>query len=86
MDKSKDSTFVRRHVSQLKVISRLLEHELDAGQGGKDLVLDRELGESILDTLEIFIEDIDGGTSAVARRDAAETRAPAEKPAVTRLN
>ena len=56
MDKQKD---VRRHASQLKVLARLLEHELDASQG-KDLVLDRELSENILDTIEIFIEDIDG--------------------------
>ena len=80
MESKKDSTFVRRHVSQLKVLARLFEHEMDAAQGGKDIVIDRELGENILDTLEIFIEDVDGG----AREK--RTQQQAEKAPVTRLN
>ncbi len=82
MESKKDSNFVRRHVSQLKVLARLLEHELDNGQGNKDVVLDRELGESILDTLEIFIEDVDGARE----RGGKEAKQSGEKPAVTRLN
>lgn len=83
MDTKKDSTFVRRHVSQLKVLARLIEHELDAGQG-KDIVLDRDLGESMLDTLEIFIEDLDVGASEPRERGSRQQQP--EKAAVTRLN
>ncbi|MCA8941279.1 MAG: hypothetical protein KDB80_01860 [Planctomycetes bacterium] len=79
MDKQKD---VRRHASQLKVLARLLEHELDASQG-KDLVLDRELSENILDTIEIFIEDIDGGSG---RERPSKERAQPKEASVTRLN
>lgn len=71
--------FVQRHVSQLKVLSRLLEHELDTVKG-QDLTIDREMAESMLDTLEIFIEDVTGSTKK-ERRAAAP-----EKPSVTRLN
>jgi hypothetical protein len=82
MDTKKDTTFVRRHTSQLKVLARLIEHELDGGQG-KDIVLDRELAENILDTLEIFIEDVDGSTRERGPKDG---RQQPEKAAVTRLN
>jgi hypothetical protein len=82
--KDQNAAFMRRHVSQLKVLARLLEHELDAAKGSQDMSLDRELGESILDTLEIFIEDVDGGAEAPAReRIQANT---VEKATVTRLN
>ena len=85
MDKQTDAgtgTFVQRHVSQLKVLARLVEHELDAAKGGAEVAIDRELVESMLDTLEIFIEDVDGDRSG----RAAAAAKPAEKPAVTRLN
>ncbi|MCC6782003.1 MAG: hypothetical protein IT457_04095 [Planctomycetes bacterium] len=84
MDKSDTGTnkFVHRHLSQLKVLSRLLEHELDASKGSAEVTLDRELFENLLDTVEIFVEDVErehGGRAVVAAK-------PAEKPAVTRLN
>ncbi|MBI5849989.1 MAG: hypothetical protein HZB39_02955 [Planctomycetes bacterium] len=86
MDKPDTGTtkFVHRHLSQLKVLSRLLEHELDASKGSAEVTLDRELFENLLDTVEIFVEDVErenGGRAAtVAQKPAAE------KPAVTRLN
>lgn len=80
MDKQKD---VRRHASQLKVLARLLEHELEGSQG-KDLVLDRELSENILDTIEIFIEDIDGGSGREQR--PGKERVQPKEATVTRLN
>ena len=67
MDKQTDTVtgkFVHRHVSQLKVLARLMEHELDAAKGTAEVAMDRELVESMLDTLEIFIEDVAGGESA----------------------
>jgi len=85
MDKQTDAVtgkFVHRHVSQLKVLARLMEHELDAAKGTAEVAMDREIVESMLDTLEIFIEDVSG--SEMGARGAKP--AVAEKPAVTRLN
>lgn len=69
--------FVHRHLSQIKVLSRLLEHELETSKG-REITIDRDTVEAVLDTLEIFVEDLGSG-----RR---EVRQVAEKPQVTRLN
>lgn len=74
--------YVHRHLSQLKVITRLMEHELDASKGGRDVTLERQLIESVLDSLEIFIEDCEGATGGRGER----TKSGEGKPAVTRLN
>ncbi len=73
--------FVHRRMSQLKILSRLLEHELDAAKGAKDISLDRTILEDTLDTLEIFIEDVEGVNGGIPPR----TRQSAEKT-VSRLN
>ena len=73
--------FVHRRMSQLKILSRLLEHELDAAKGAKDISLDRAILEDTLDTLEIFIEDVEGVNGGVSPR----VRQTGEK-AVSRLN
>ena len=85
MESKSDSNvnkFVGRHLSQLKILSKLMEHELDAAKGGRELTLDRGTFENILDTLEIFIEDCEQATGGRgndrARNDV--------KPAVARLN
>ena len=82
MDKSSDGVgkFVHRRMSQLKILSRLLEHELDAAKGAKDISLERGLLEDTLDTLEIFIEDVEGASGGAMR-----SRQSAEKT-VSRLN
>ncbi len=82
MEKSIDGVgkFVHRRMSQLKILSRLLEHELDAAKGAKDISLERGLLEDALDTLEIFIEDVEGANDGVMR-----SRQSAEKT-VSRLN
>lgn len=74
------SKFVGRHLSQLKILARLLEHELEAAKGGREVTLDRHLVENVLDTLEIFTDDCEGA-SGVARERKAEP-----KPVVARLN
>ena len=81
MDKSTDGVgkYVHRRMSQLKILSRLLEHELDAAKGAKDISLERGLVEDTLDTLDIFIEDVEGAGGG------ARSRQPAEKT-VSRLN
>ena len=72
--------FVGRHLSQLKILSRLLEHELEAAKGARELQIDRHLVENVLDTLEIFVDDCESATG-VSRERKAE-----QKPVVARLN
>ena len=69
-------------MSQVKLLSRLLEHEL-SGSKGQDLAIDRTIAESMLDTLEIFIDDFEiaRGGKAREKRGSGES-----KPQVTRLN
>ena len=85
MEKQVDNnigSFVHRRMSQVKVIARLMEHEISANKG-QEVVLDRGLAESLLDTLEIFIDDFEIARGGKAR----EKRGVAsEKPQVTRLN
>jgi hypothetical protein len=73
--------FVGRHLSQVKILSRLLEHELEAAKGGRELTLDRDLVENVLDTLEIFTDDCETITGGGRERGKAE-----QKPVVARLN
>ena len=82
MDKTSEGgigKYVHRRISQLKILTRLLEHELDSAKGAKDISLERGLLEDTLETLEIFIEDVDGASGG------ARSRPQAEK-AVSRLN
>lgn len=89
MDKQlqEGSKFVSRHLSQLKVLSRLFEHELDLAKGDS-VTLDRDMAESMLDTLEIFVEDVDLPRAASGSRSEGRERKgqQQEKPQVTRLN
>ena len=74
--------FVGRHLSQLKILARMLEHELEAAKGGAEVTIDREVVESSLDTLEIFVDDCETVTGgARGRGKSAEP-----KPVVARLN
>ena len=73
--------FVARHLSQLKILSRLLEHELEAAKGAREVTMDRHLIENVLDTLEIFTDDCE---SVTGTRDRA--KAEPAKPVVARLN
>ncbi len=85
MEKQADGNignFVHRRISQLKVVTRLMEHELESSKG--DVTMDRSLLESTLDTLEIFVEDFESARGGV-RKDRARGGVDA-KPAVTRLN
>ena len=73
--------FVGRHLSQLKILSRLMEHELEAAKGGREVTIDRHLIENVLDTLEIFVDDCETASGATRERNRVE-----QKPAVARLN
>lgn len=74
------SKFVGRHLSQLKLLTRVLEHELDAAKGAREVQVDRHLMENMLDTLEIFVDDCEG-VSGTSRERKVEA-----KPVVARLN
>lgn len=73
--------FVSRHLSQLKILTRLLEHELDAAKGARDVQVDRHLLENVVDTLEIFTDDCEGVSGGSRERGKVE-----QKPVVARLN
>lgn len=73
--------FVSRHLSQLKILTRLLEHELDAAKGARDVQIDRHLLENVVDTLEIFTDDCEGVSGSSRERGKVE-----QKPVVARLN
>ena len=75
--------FVQRHLSQLKVLTRLMEHEIDLCKDTNEITFDRDLTENMLDTIEIFIEDVEGSEPRANRKGRV---APESKPAVTRLN
>ena len=73
--------FVSRHLSQLKILTRLLDHELEAAKGANEVTVDRELLENTLDTLEIFTDDCETVSGGSRGRAKAE-----QKPVVARLN
>ncbi len=86
MEKQADGNlgnFMHRRIAQIKIATRVLEHELDATKGN-DVTLDRDLLTSMLDVLEIYVDDFTrarGGTVRERGRKVSD-----EKPAVTRLN
>jgi len=73
--------FVGRHLSQLKIMTRLLDHELEAAKGAREVTLDRDLLENVLDTLEIFTDDCEMVSGGSRERAKVE-----QKPVVARLN
>ena len=73
--------FVGRHLSQIKVLSRVLEHELESAKGNREVSIDRHLLESVLDMLEIFTDDCEGVSGTARERSKVE-----QKPVVARLN
>ncbi|MHC5065957.1 MAG: hypothetical protein ACYTG5_18505 [Planctomycetota bacterium] len=81
--KTEIDRFVQRHLSQLKVLTRLMEHEIDLSKDAAEVTFDRDLTENMLDTIEIFIEDVEGSEPKAARKGRAQAES---KPAVTRLN
>lgn len=82
MDKNESaSAYTRRHLSQLKILSRLLEHELELAKGD-EVVIEKSLLESSLDLIDIFVEDLGGSES----RSRGKERKSEGKAQVTRLN
>ena len=84
MEKSENiGKFVSRRLSQVKLLSRVLENELDAAKGGREVTVDRHLLENVLDTIEIFVEDCEGATGSQRgeRKGSGD-----QKATVARLN
>ena len=72
--------YVGRHLSQLKILTRLLDHELEAAKGAREVTLDRDLIENVLDALEIFTDDCEAVSGGARERAKVE-----QKPVVARL-
>ena len=68
---------VERQLSHLKILSRLLGHEL-GGQTGSRVTLSREEVVEIRTTLDLFIEDIMRGRSASSATATSVTRVEPE--------
>lgn len=73
--------YVGRRIAQLRIIARLMEHELEAAKGAREVQMDRQLVESMLDTLEVFVDDCEQVSGGSRDRNKGEN-----KPVVARLN
>ncbi len=51
--------YVARRLHPVRVTLSLLNHEVERGKGSKDVTIPRHLLESIVSTMEIFVEDCD---------------------------
>ncbi len=83
-DQSTD-TFVVRRLSQLKILSRLMEHEIAGSKPGPSFTMDRAIAESLLDLLEVFCEDVEGKAQPRGEREVVKVVGES-KATVTRLN
>jgi hypothetical protein len=54
-----NSKSVQRRLAPVKVTIGLLYRELDAAKGDRAVAIDRVLLESVISTLELFVEDVD---------------------------
>ncbi|MFO0984093.1 MAG: hypothetical protein U1E76_20630 [Planctomycetota bacterium] len=64
------SKSVQKRLAPLKVTIGLLYRELDAAKGDRAVAIDRMLLESVISTLELFVDDVDEGKS----RDVEERK------------
>ena len=69
-DKKHASAALQRHLATLKLVSRLLGHELHAQSGAKAIALSREEVVEIQTTIDLYIE---GATRKGATAAAPET-------------
>ena len=73
---SKGTPNLARHLSNLKLISRLIGHELHAQGSAKTITLSRDEVLEIQTTLDLFIEEVSrqGGPAGAGGGSAPETR------------
>lgn len=84
-DQSTDA-YVVRHLSQLKILSRLIEHELASNKPGPSLTMDRAIAENLLDLVEVFVEEVEGKVQPRSSDREGVKVAGESKATVTRLN
>jgi len=65
---------LQRQLSNLKLVSRLLGHELHTQSSAKSITLSREEVTEIQTTLDLFIEEATRRQGGVAGGQATETR------------
>ncbi len=70
---TKFGTRLERQLSNLKLISRLLTHELHSQGGAKTITLSREEVNEIKTTIELFIEEVGRSPGAGTTRPAETT-------------
>jgi len=85
LDQSMDA-YVVRHLSQLKLLVRLVEHELSGVKPGQNPTLDRDLVENLLDLIEGFVEDVESKTQPRTEREGSKSQGDGKAATVTRLN
>ncbi len=75
MDKHKYGNQLQRHLANLKLVSRLLGHELHSQGGAKQVTLTREGVVELQTTIDLFIEEAGRGLGgpSVSGVTAAET-------------
>ena len=68
-------TSLQRHLSNLKLVSRLLGHELHSQSNAKAISLSRDAVQEIQTTLDLYIEEVSRGQGAFggANGNAAQT-------------
>ena len=62
---------LHRQLAHLKVVSRLLGHELHAQASSKSITLSRDQVQEIQTTIDLFIEDASRRLGVTGARDAA---------------
>ena len=78
---SKQGNLLHRHLAHIKVVSRLLGHELHSQGAGKTIALSRDQVVEIQTSLDLFIEEAtrrlsggSGGSRLVNEEGMKETR------------
>lgn len=62
---------LQRHLSNLKLVSRLLGHELHSQSNAKAISLSRDAVQEIQTTLDLFIEEVARGQGSFGSTTAA---------------
>jgi len=60
-NQNRTPTTLQRHLSNLKLVSRLLGHELHSQSNAKAISLSRDAVQEIQTTLDLFIEEVTRG-------------------------
>ena len=70
----RQSNSLQRHLSNLKLVSRLLGHELHSQTNAKSITLSRDAVTEIQNTIDLYIEESSRGQGGPAGQAVASTR------------